>query len=107
MIVVPRQQNHEDSDIAIIDKQEIKIPKKYKVIMHNDDYTTMEFVIYVLKRFFHKKQSEAQQIMMDIHTKGAAICGIYTLDIAKTKCRQVGTEARKQQFPLKVTWEQE
>lgn len=102
-----QHQNGEDSDIVIIDKQDVKIPKKYKVIMHNDDYTTMEFVIFVLKRFFHKEQSEAEQIMMTIHTQGAAVCGVYTLDIAKTKCREVTNEAKRQQFPLKVTWEQE
>ncbi len=96
-----------DSDISILDRDEVKLPKLYKVIMHNDDYTTMEFVIFVLQNYFHKDLSSSQDLMLQIHKKGFAICGIYSFEIAKTKSRQVMTEAKNQQYPLKVTWEVE
>ncbi len=92
---------------AVIDKIKLDRPRLYKVIMLNDDYTTMEFVVYVLQRYFNKNGEEATQIMLQIHTQGSAVCGIYSLDIAKTKCRQVLQDAKKNKYPLKVIWEAE
>ncbi|MBX4132039.1 ATP-dependent Clp protease adapter ClpS [Frischella sp. Ac48] len=81
-------------------------PNKYCVILHNDDYTTMEFVVEVLIRYFNFEENEATQIMLAIHKKGQAICGIYTAEIAETKVYQVNHYARQHRFPLKCTMEQ-
>lgn len=88
-------------------KIEIKKPKMYKVIMHNDDYTTMEFVIQVLTEIFKKSAIEATKIMYDVHKKGIGIAGIYTYDIAKTKMNQAMDMAEKNNFPFKLTMEEE
>ena len=69
-------------------RNRLKKPKQYQVIMHNDDFTTMEFVVEVLIEVFHKKQAEAEQLMMDVHRKGSAIVGIYPKDIARTRLIQ-------------------
>lgn len=80
-------------------------PEQYKVILHNDDYTTMDFVIEVLMRIFHKSLTESEQIMLAIHKRGKAVCGIYTYDIAQTKVYQVRQMAKKNGFPLLATFE--
>lgn len=80
-------------------------PYKYCVILHNDDYTTMNFVVEVLMRFFSFDYDEANQVMLSIHQKGKAICGIYTAEIAETKVFQVSQYARQHKFPLKCTME--
>ncbi len=82
-------------------------PKRYKVLMHNDDYTTMEFVIEVLMSIFRKSEAEAVQLMHKIHTEGKAICGVYTLEIAETKVAQTMELARNNGFPLRCTMEEE
>jgi len=81
-------------------------PTKYKVLLHNDDYTTMEFVINILMSIFHKSLIEAEQLMLNIHRVGKAVCGIYTYDIAQTKVHQVRQLARKSGFPLLATFEE-
>jgi len=95
----------ESSGIAVED--EVKKPKMYRVLMHNDDYTTMEYVILVLKKFFSKNQSEAEQIMLKIHNSGIGLCGIYTFEIAEAKTIQVSKHARGNGQPLRVTFEPE
>ena len=82
-------------------------PKKYKVLYHNDDYTTMEFVVETLLRFFHKTQAEATHIMLTVHTKGNAVAGVYTRDVAETKVENVMNHAREAGMPLLVTSEPE
>ncbi len=82
-------------------------PKRYKVLYHNDDYTTMEFVIETLLRFFHKTQAEATHIMLTVHTKGNAVAGVYTRDVAETKVENVMNHARESGMPLLVTSEPE
>ncbi len=84
---------------------EVKIPSMYRVIMHNDDYTTMEFVVMVLMNVFQKPKAEATRIMMDIHRKGAGECGIYSKDIAETKVAIVHQKARSSSFPLRCSME--
>lgn len=79
---------------------EFKKPKMYKVILLNDDYTTMEFVVEVLISVFHKSATEATQIMLDVHQKGKGIVGAYTYDIASTKIAQVEEMSAKKDFPL-------
>lgn len=82
-------------------------PKMYKVLLHNDHYTTMDFVIEVLVGIFHKSASEATQLMLDVHKKGTGLCGIFTYDIARSKVDKVHALARDRQFPLKCSCEPE
>lgn len=88
-------------------KVEIKRPPMYKVIIYNDDYTTMEFVVNVLVKIFKKSDIEAVQIMYDVHRKGIGIAGIYVYDIAATKTAQAISMARNSGFPLKFSMEEE
>lgn len=81
----------------------LAFPKKYEVLLHNDDYTSMEFVVEVLISFFHKSEDEAYSIMLKIHKQGMAVCGIYTKEIAQTKVEQVRNQAKKSGFPLLAT----
>lgn len=81
-------------------------PKRYKVLLHNDDYTTMEFVVHVLKTVFAKTESEASLVMLKVHQEGVGICGIYTAEIAEAKVVLVHHMARKKGFPLKCTMEE-
>ena len=82
-------------------------PKRYKVIMLNDDYTPMDFVVDILMKLFHKSYAQAEAIMLDIHQKDRAVCGVYTYEIAETKVVQVSKMARENGFPLKATMEEE
>ena len=79
--------------------EEIREPKMYQVVLHNDHYTTMDFVIEVLVSVFHKPVVEATKIMLDVHKKGKGICGVYTYDIAATKVAQVHQMAKRREFP--------
>ena len=81
-------------------------PIQYKVLLHNDDYTTMDFVVEVLMKIFHKSLAESEQIMLNIHRLGKAVCGTYTYDIAQTKVYQVRQLAKKSGFPLLATLEE-
>jgi ATP-dependent Clp protease adaptor protein ClpS len=81
-------------------------PIQYKVVLHNDDYTTMDFVIEILMGIFHKDILEAERIMFNIHRVGRAVCGIYTYEIAQTKVYQVKQLAKKSGFPLLATLEE-
>lgn len=85
----------------------IKRPSLFKVILLNDDYTTMDFVVYILMYVFNKTEQEANKLMIDVHEKGKAIVGMYTYDIAKTKASQVEELAKEKEFPLKVEIEKE
>lgn len=100
----PGQNTLPEGDVK--DEQEIREPKLYRVILHNDDYTTMEFVIEILIVVFHKPAAEATRIMLDVHKKGKGICGVYHYDIAATKVTQVHTLARQREFPLKCSLEE-
>jgi ATP-dependent Clp protease adaptor protein ClpS len=85
----------------------LKRPKMYRVILNNDDYTTMEFVVEVLVSVFHKNATEATIIMMDVHEKGKGLVGTYTYDIARTKILQVEEMASEREYPLRVSIEEE
>lgn len=87
-------------------KEQLKEPKKYKVILLNDDYSTMDFVVNILVEIFHKPVDEAVNIMIEIHKEGRGVCGVYTYDIAETKIMQVRKEAKKQDFPLRAIMEE-
>jgi len=81
-------------------------PPLYRVLLLNDDYTTMEFVIEVLRVVFHKTEQEATKIMLDVHKKGSGICGTYAYDIARTKVRDVLQRAKAQSFPLRCEYQE-
>jgi ATP-dependent Clp protease adaptor protein ClpS len=81
-------------------KQKLKIPNRFDVILLNDDYTSMEFVVDVLRRFFHKEFQAAEAIMLKIHIDGEAICGSYSYDVAQTKVKQVIEYSRENDQPL-------
>jgi len=81
-------------------KQKLKSPNRFDVILLNDDYTSMEFVVEILKRFFHKEFSAAEAIMLKIHIDGEAVCGTYSYDVAQTKVSQVIAYSRKNEQPL-------
>ncbi len=94
-------------EIELDDDIDLQEPKKYKVFLLNDDFSTMDFVIDVLVRVFRKSVDEASVIMLNIHNNGKDICGIYTYEIAATKVAQVKSMAREQGFPLKAIMEEE
>ena len=83
----------------------LKEPARYAVLLHNDDYTTMEFVIEVLQRYFHKTSEEAMQITLRVHQQGSGVAGVFSHEIAETKAAQVTQHARGQGYPLKCTVE--
>ena len=86
-------------------KDEIKEPPRFKVLLHNDDYTTMDFVVKILEEVFHKSPSEATAIMLHVHNRGVGECGVYPAEIAETKVDIVHARARAAGFPLLATME--
>ena len=96
-----------EGNIKLAVKPKTKIPPLYRVLMMNDDYTPMEFVIEVLEKFFQKNREEATQIMLHVHQRGVGVCGIYAYDLAETKAMQVMNYARKYEHPLQVQLEKE
>jgi ATP-dependent Clp protease adaptor protein ClpS len=88
-------------------KSKTKKPALYKVLMLNDDYTPMEFVVHTLQRFFKMSADQATQVMMHVHQRGVGVCGIFTYEVAETKVNQVVEFARKHQHPLQCTMEKE
>ena len=97
------------NDVVLVTKEDIKIkkPKLYKVILLNDDYTPMEYVVSLLKSIFSKTQAQAVNIMLTVHQKGAGVCGVYTLEIAETKVERVMKRAKIDQHPLQCILEKE
>jgi ATP-dependent Clp protease adaptor protein ClpS len=88
-------------------KTKLERPKRYKVLLHNDDYTTREFVVEVLKLVFHRAEPEAVQIMLHVHNNGVGVAGVYTLEVAEVKVRTVESMARSREFPLMLSIEPE
>ena len=103
------QNSNGDSGTIVVTetKTKTKKPSMYKVLLLNDDYTPMEFVVHILERIFHKSHEEATQIMLHVHQKGIGVCGVYTYEIAETKVNQVMDLARQNQHPLQCTLEKE
>jgi ATP-dependent Clp protease adaptor protein ClpS len=93
--------------VVVKPRPKTKKPAMYKVLMLNDDYTPMEFVVHVLERFFQKSRDEATRIMMHVHRRGVGVCGVYTYEVAETKVTQVMDLARQNQHPLQCTIEKE
>ena len=94
-----------DTDVIEDVGNELKEPDMYRVLLHNDHYTTMEFVVEVLRVVFHKALFEATKIMLDVHRKGVGVVGTYSFDIARTKSSRVLQMAREREFPLRCTIE--
>ena len=93
-----------DSDVAVAESQsDLEPPSQYQVVLMNDDFTTMDFVIDVLERFFSMPQEKATQVMLAVHKQGRAVCGIYSKDVAETKVEQVNRYAREHGHPLLCT----
>jgi len=101
--------NDEDTDTVLASKPQTKTekPPLYKVLLLNDDYTPMEFVVYVLERFFGMSSSKAAEIMLAVHKKGVAVVGVFAFEIAETKVAQVMDCASQNQHPLQCTMEKE
>ncbi len=89
-----------ENDVCVDIENEVRKPKLYSVSLLNDDYTTMEFVVHILMKYFYKSVEEAHQLMLQIHEKGSGEAGVFSFDIAQTKVEQVVTEAQENNFPL-------
>jgi len=98
-----RQHN---SSVLAPEREKTKPPRMYKVVLYNDDYTTMEFVIEILQRFFSMNLERAMQIMLEVHNKGSAICGVYSFDVAESKVAQVVVLAQQHGHPLRCDMEE-
>lgn len=103
----PPQQDHGDTatGLAVKSKPKTKKPSMYKVLLLNDDYTPMEFVVHVLQRFFRMDMEEATRVMLHVHQRGVGVCGIFSYEVAETKVNQVMDFARQNQHPLQCTLE--
>jgi len=86
-------------------ERKVKRPRMYKVLMHNDDYTTRDFVVWVLQTIFHKSEGDAVRIMLHVHQTGIGVAGIYTREVAETKVQKTERLARENEYPLRLTME--
>ncbi len=101
------QEPRRDEDLAVeTSRPETKRPPLYKVVLLNDDYTPMEFVVHVLEYFFRMTREQATQVMLHVHTRGKGVCGVYSVDVAETKVNQVNQYAREHQHPLLCSMEE-
>lgn len=96
-----------NTGVVVRTKPKTRKPSMYKVIMLNDDYTPMEFVVHVLERFFNKNREEATRIMLHVHQRGVGVCGVFTYEVAETKVTQVMDFARQHHHPLQCTLEKD
>jgi len=101
------QEVRKDGLLLAEPKVKTKRPPLFKVVLLNDDYTPMDFVVFILKDIFHKNHEEAISIMLDIHNRGAGLCGVYTRDVAETKAELVITLSRRNEYPLQCRVEKE
>jgi ATP-dependent Clp protease adaptor protein ClpS len=97
---------HEEG-VVTAERPRTQVPRRYRVLLHNDDFTTMEFVVEVLVRFFRKGATEATRIMLEVHHRGVGVAGVFTREVAETKIAQVTDAARESGFPLLLTMEPE
>lgn len=101
----PRERSDGDTQVVTKKKSRTQQPRLYRVVLHNDDFTTMEFVIEMLTTIFHKGPTVAYDLMMQVHQAGACIAGVYTREVAETKVGQVEQRARASEFPFLATME--
>ncbi len=102
-----RDDGRPDTGVVTRTRAKTKKPSMYKVLLLNDDYTPMEFVIHVLQKFFHKGSEDATRIMLHVHQRGVGVCGVYPFDVAETKVTQVIDYARQNEHPLQATLEKD
>ena len=107
MADTPKKREDLDGDLAVKQERKTKKARRYRVIFHNDHYTTKWFVIMVLKQFFHMSEATATSFMLAVHTYGHGIAGVYTKDIAETKVHEVHEFAKEWEMPLRLTAEPE
>jgi len=104
------EQRQPIDDTAVVTRprteRKLKKPKMYKVVLLNDDYTTMEFVVYVLQAIFQRSEAEAVQIMLHVHRHGSGVAGVYTHEVAETRAAQVEALARQHEYPLRCSLEE-
>ena len=100
---MPKHNPQDERELLTLEKVKTDRPRLYEVVLHNDDYTTQVFVVYVLMRFFNHDAATADEIMMHVHTKGTGIAGVYPRDLAETKATQVVNFARKHEMPLECS----
>ncbi|HYO96236.1 MAG TPA: ATP-dependent Clp protease adapter ClpS [Polyangiaceae bacterium] len=103
----PKKDPEQQGDLSLDERPHVERPRRYVVVLHNDDYTTMEFVVHVLMKFFHLTETESTQVMLHVHHKGYGIVGAYTRDVAETKAAQVMAYAEEHGHPLRCTAEPE
>lgn len=103
----PRTGNENESDTATMEDVETKTPSMYKVLLLNDDFTPMDFVVHILKKFFHKDEDAATKIMLQVHHDGFGIAGVYTYEVAETKVSLVNSYSQGKNHPLRCTLETE
>ncbi len=103
----PRTGHNDDTGVVLKTREKTKKPAMYKVLMLNDDYTPMEFVVHVLERFFNKSHQQATDIMLQVHQRGVGVCGVFTYEVAETKVAQTMDLARQHQHPLQCTIEKD
>jgi ATP-dependent Clp protease adaptor protein ClpS len=105
--IMSSEHDHQDGDLAVEQaRPKLKRPPLFKVLLLNDDYTPMEFVVHVLEHFFGMNREKATQVMLHVHTRGMGVCGVFTKDVAETKVAQVNDHARENQHPLLCTLEE-
>jgi len=106
---MPKDKDRYDSDERLLTqrREEVRCPRMYRVLLHNDDYTTMDFVVDVLKRYFYKGDAEAVHIMLSVHHKGVGVAGVFPYEVAETKVNQVHAFAREHQHPLRCSMEKD
>ncbi|HWP67359.1 MAG TPA: ATP-dependent Clp protease adapter ClpS [Candidatus Limnocylindria bacterium] len=104
-------QHDQERDVGVVTKTRrapvVERPKRYKVLLHNDDYTTMEFVVWVLQSVFHHDEATAMQIMLHVHRTGIGVAGVYPREIAEARVSQVERLARQHEFPLRCSMEED
>lgn len=96
-----------EEGVATKERPQTRTPRRYRVLLHNDDFTTMEFVVETLVRYFRRSVTEATQIMLEVHLKGVGVAGVYTREVSETKIAQVTSAAQEAGFPLLLTMEPE
>ncbi len=101
----------DDEEVGVITRtkpqKKTKRPRLYKVLMHNDDYTTRDFVVWVLQTIFHKSENDAVRVMLHVHNNGVGVAGLYTREVAETKIAKTERLAREHEYPLRLTMEEE
>ncbi len=102
-----QEDRHGKGQTELLERERTKSPRRFQVLLHNDDYTTMDFVVLVLTQYFHRTSAEATRLMLQVHRKGVAVAGVYSRDVAESKVEQVTRLAEKHGHPLLVTTQPE